>query len=92
MNKPQFTRPEGTGGKSVLGSDNVTPLNELEKNAIVQAGIGKMSFSEENLISNFKEFINAVNKSKPDTIKGKFINKVYLSTSMGPSIRIENIK
>ena len=34
MNKPQFTRPEGTGGKSVLGSDNVTPLNELEKNAL----------------------------------------------------------
>ena len=31
MNKPQFTRPEGTGGKSVLGSDNVTPLNELAK-------------------------------------------------------------
>ena len=63
-----------------------------EKNAIVQAGIGKMSFSEENLISNFKEFIKDVNNSKPDTIKGKFINKVYLSTSMGPSIRIENIK
>ena len=34
MNKPQFTRPEGTVGKSVLGSDNVTPLNELEKNAL----------------------------------------------------------
>ena len=34
MNKPQFTRPEGTGGKSVLGSDNVTPLNELEKKAL----------------------------------------------------------
>ena len=34
MNKPQFTRPEGTGGKSILGSDNVTPLNELEKNAL----------------------------------------------------------
>ena len=31
MNKPQFTRPEGTGGKSILGSDNVTPFNELEK-------------------------------------------------------------
>ena len=60
-----------------------------EKNAIVQAGIGKISFKEENLISNFKEFINAINKSKPDSIKGKFINKVYLSTSMGPSIRIE---
>ena len=63
-----------------------------EKNAIVQAGIGKLSFTEENLVSNIKEFINSVNKSKPDSIKGKFINKVYLSTSMGPSIRIENIK
>jgi len=63
-----------------------------EKNAIVLAGIGKLSFSEENLILNFKELINAKNKSKPDSIKGKFINKVYLSTSMGPSIRVENIK
>ena len=63
-----------------------------EKNAIVQAGIGKLSFTEENLVSNFKEFVNAIKKSKPDSIKGKFINKVYLSTSMGPSIRIENIK
>ena len=63
-----------------------------EKNAIVQAGIGKLSFSEENLILNFKELFNAINKSKPDSIKGKFINKVYLSTSMGPSIRVENIK
>ena len=63
-----------------------------EKNAIVQAGIGKLSFTEENLILNIKEFINSINKSKPDSIKGKFINKVYLSTSMGPSIRIENIK
>ena len=63
-----------------------------EKNAIVQAGIGKLSFTEENLILNFKEFVSAINKSKPDNIKGKFINKIYLSTSMGPSIRIENIK
>ena len=43
-------------------------------------------------ILNFKEFINAINKSKPESITGNFINKVYLSTSMGPSIRIENIK
>ena len=63
-----------------------------EKNAIVQAGIGKLSFTEENLILNFKEFVSVINKSKPDNIKGKFINKIYLSTSMGPSIRIENIK
>ena len=35
MSKPQFTRPEGTGGKSVLGSDNDNPLNSLEKTAMV---------------------------------------------------------
>ena len=35
MSKPQFTRPEGTGGKSVLGSDNENPLNSLEKTAMV---------------------------------------------------------
>ena len=35
MNKHQFTRPEGTGGKSVLGSDNENPLNNLEKTAMV---------------------------------------------------------
>ena len=63
-----------------------------EKNGIVQAGIGKLSFSEDAIISNFKEFIDSVNKSKPDTVKGKFINKVFLSLSMGPSLRIENIK
>ena len=63
-----------------------------EKNAIVQAGIGKLSFSEENLVSNIKTFVDAVNKSKPDSIKGKFINKIYLSTSMGPSFKIDNVK
>jgi len=69
-----------------------TVTDKSEKNAIVQAGIGKLSFTEENLVSNIKEFISSINKSKPDSVKGKFINKVYLSTSMGPSIRIENIK
>ena len=34
MSNHQFTRPEGTGGKSILGSDDKTPLNDLEKNAL----------------------------------------------------------
>ena len=78
--------------KTVKNIKNGQIQFKSEKNAIVQAGIGKLSFTEENLILNFKEFISAINKSKPDSIKGKFINKIYLSTSMGPSIRIENIK
>ena len=78
--------------KTVKNIKNGQIQFKSEKNAIVQAGIGKLSFTEENLILNFKEFVGAINKSKPDNIKGKFINKIYLSTSMGPSIRIENIK
>ena len=34
MNKPEFSRPVGTDGKGILGSDNATPLNQLEKNAL----------------------------------------------------------
>ena len=78
--------------KTVKNIKNGQIQFKSEKNAIVQAGIGKLSFTEENLILNFKEFVSAINKSKPDNIKGKFINKIYLSTSMGPSMRIENIK
>jgi large subunit ribosomal protein L1 len=78
--------------KTVKNIKNGQIQFKSEKNAIVQVGIGKLSFTEENLILNFKEFVSAINKSKPDNIKGKFINKIYLSTSMGPSIRIENIK
>ena len=78
--------------KTVKNIKNGQIQFKSEKNAIVQVGIGKLSFTEENLILNFKEFVSAINKSKPDSIKGKFINKIYLSTSMGPSIRIENIK
>jgi len=78
--------------KTVKNIKNGQIQFKSEKNAIVQAGIGKLSFTEENLILNFKEFVSAINKSKPDNIKGKFINKIYLSTSMGPSIRIEHIK
>ena len=78
--------------KTVKNIKNGQIQFKSEKNAIVQAGIGKLSFTEENLILNFKEFVSAINKSKPDNINGKFINKIYLSTSMGPSIRIGNIK
>ena len=51
MNKPQFTRPEGTGGKSILGSDNVTPFNELEKNALGNLDEDKLNELAKRLFS-----------------------------------------
>ena len=43
MNKPEFGRPAGTDGKGILGSDNSTPLNQLEKNALVNLDEDKLN-------------------------------------------------
>ena len=62
---------------------------KVEKAGIVHAGIGKASFKEEDLIKNLSKFIDSVKKSKPSGSKGQFIKKVYISSTMGPSIQID---
>lgn len=61
----------------------------LDKAAIVHAGIGKISFSEEALVDNVRAFILAVNKAKPNGVKGNYIRKVGLSSSMGPGVKLD---
>jgi len=61
----------------------------VEKAGIVHAGIGKASFSEEQILQNVKAFVDAVAKSKPSGAKGTFVKKVALSTTMGPGVRVE---
>jgi large subunit ribosomal protein L1 len=60
-----------------------------EKAGIVQAGVGKASFSEEALAENVKTFIGAISRAKPTGIKGTFIKKVSLSSTMGPGLKLE---
>src|SRR5208282_3886011 len=60
-----------------------------EKAGIVQAGIGKASFSEEKLIENIRAFADAVQKSRPAGAKGQFINRVAISSTMGPGVKVE---
>src|SRR5215813_738697 len=60
-----------------------------EKAGIVQAGIGKASFSEEQILANAKAFVDAVAKAKPSGAKGTFVKKVALSSTMGPGVRID---
>ncbi len=60
-----------------------------EKAGIVHAGIGKASFTEGALIDNVRAFVGAVTRSKPSGVKGTYIRKVSLSSSMGPGVRLE---
>lgn len=60
-----------------------------EKAGVVQAGIGKISFSEDALLKNVVAFMQAINKARPAGVKGNYINKVTLSSTMGPGVKID---
>ncbi len=62
---------------------------KVEKNGIVHAAIGKVSFSEEKIYENADEFIKTVIKLKPSTTKGTYVKSIFLSTTMSPSVPIE---
>jgi large subunit ribosomal protein L1 len=61
----------------------------VEKAGIIQAGIGKASFSADALAQNIRALADAVAKSKPSGVKGTFIKRVAVSSTMGPGVRIE---
>ncbi len=61
----------------------------VEKAGIVQAGVGKASFSEEKLVQNVKALADAVSKAKPAGAKGTYIQRVAVSSTMGPGVKVE---
>ena len=61
----------------------------VEKAGIIHAGIGKASFSEEALAENVKAFVDAISKVKPNGVKGTFIKKVAISSTMGPGLKLD---
>ncbi len=60
-----------------------------EKNGIVHAGIGKASFSHEQLVENTQAFVKAIQSAKPSGAKGTFIERVAVSSTMGPGVRLD---
>jgi large subunit ribosomal protein L1 len=60
-----------------------------EKSGIVQAPVGKVSFSAEQLEANAAALIHAVLKAKPAAAKGKYVRSATISTTMGPGIRLD---
>ena len=61
-----------------------------DKQGIIHVPLGKMSFSEDDLIKNFVAVADAVIKAKPSATKGTYVKSVYLTTTMGPSVKVDD--
>jgi large subunit ribosomal protein L1 len=62
---------------------------KTEKAGVVHVPIGKVSFDADKLRENAKAIVESVNKSKPSTSKGKYLKGLYISSTMGPSIKVD---
>jgi large subunit ribosomal protein L1 len=74
---------------AVKGAKGGSVEFRVEKAGIVQAGVGKASFSEERLVQNVKALADAVTKAKPSGAKGTYIQRVAVSSTMGPGVKVE---
>ena len=61
----------------------------VERAGIVHGGIGKASFSEDQLVENANAFVNAIQRAKPTGAKGTYIKRVAVSSTQGPGVRVE---
>jgi large subunit ribosomal protein L1 len=74
---------------AVKGAKGGSVEFRVEKAGIVQAGVGKASFAAEKLIENIMAFADAVQKAKPAGAKGHYINRVAVSSTMGPGVKVQ---
>jgi large subunit ribosomal protein L1 len=74
---------------AVRGAKGGSVEFRVEKAGILQAGVGKASFSADKLVENIRAFADAVQKAKPQGAKGTFINRVAISSTMGPGVKID---
>ena len=84
----------GTVTMDVAGAVQKAKAGEVqyrvEKTGIIHAGIGKASFTEEAILENAKTFISAILKAKPQGVKGAYLKKITLSSTMGVGLRVDN--
>ena len=64
----------------------------LDKANIIHCPIGKVSFTEEQLMENFDALVGAIVKAKPSTLKGQYIKSLTLSSTMGPGVKVSTAK
>ncbi len=61
----------------------------VEKAGIIHAGIGKVSFSEDQLVANLRAFVDALNRAKPSGAKGSYMKRIAVSTTMGLGVKVD---
>lgn len=61
---------------------------KVDKTGIINAAIGKSSFDTSDLVDNAREFVSAVLKAKPVSLKGRYVMSIYISTTMSPSVKL----
>ena len=64
----------------------------LDKSNIVHCPIGKVSFSEEQLVDNLKAIMDAIVKAKPASLKGTYLKSITISSTMGPGVKVNTMK
>ena len=74
---------------AVKGAKGGSVEFRVEKAGIVQAGIGKASFSEDKLVANVRALADAVAKAKPAGAKGTYIQRVAVSSTQGPGVKVD---
>src|SRR5947209_17070047 len=74
---------------AVKGAKGGSVEFRVEKAGIVQAGVGKASFAEDKLVQNIRALADAVAKAKPAGAKGTYIQRVAVSSTMGPGVKVE---
>ena len=62
----------------------------VDKQGNIHAGLGKVSFSKEQLLDNLNAFVKTINKHKPATAKGKYVTHASLSLTMSPAVTLDN--
>ncbi len=63
---------------------------KVDRHGVINVALGKISFDVNDLLENFQTFLHAVKKLKPAALKGQYMRSLYVSTTMGPGLRIEN--
>ena len=88
MPNPKLGTVTPNVGEAVKAAKSGQVEFRVEKAGIVHAGIGKASFPEADLKANFDAFVDAIAKAKPTGAKGKYVQKVALTSTMGPGVKL----